>query len=136
MTRSSRRRAPSGAAVGYSPTASDLVDGAVSVNCLPASGSTFALGTATVHCSATDAAGNSASGSFDVSVVDTTPPALDLPDDKIVEATGPSGAAVSYTASASDLVDGRRFRQLLACFREHVCARDDDRALLCRRCSR
>jgi hypothetical protein len=97
---------PSGAAVSYTASAGDLVDGAVSVNCSPASGSTFALGTTTVNCSASDVAGNSDSGSFDVSVVDTTAPALSLPSDKIVEATGPSGAAVSYTASASDLVDG------------------------------
>jgi hypothetical protein len=97
---------PSGAAVSYSAFASDLVDGAVSVNCSPASGSTFALGTTTVDCSAGDAAGNSASGSFDVSVVDTTAPVLSLPSDKLLEATGPSGAAASYTASASDLVDG------------------------------
>jgi hypothetical protein len=97
---------PNGATVNYSASASDLVDGNISPTCLPASGSTFALGTTTVHCAATDAAGNQATGSFDVTVVDTTPPALTLPADKTVDATGLSGAVVTYSATASDLVDG------------------------------
>jgi HYR domain-containing protein len=97
---------PSGAAVSYSASASDLVDGAITPNCVPASGSTFGLGTTTVNCSATDAHGNSASGSFSVTVQDTTPPTLNLPGNITVQATGPSGAAVSYSASANDLVDG------------------------------
>ena len=97
---------PSGAVVSYTASASDLVDGAVDISCSPASGSTFALGTTTVECSASDVAGNSASGGFDVTVEDTTAPALNVPSDVTVEATGPSGAVVSYTASASDLVDG------------------------------
>jgi hypothetical protein len=59
-----------------------------------------------VSCSATDAAGNTATGSFNVTVQDTTPPTLTLPSDITAEATGPSGAAVIYSASASDLVDG------------------------------
>jgi hypothetical protein len=97
---------PGGAVVTYTNSASDLVDGSVAVTCSPLSGSAFALGTTTVDCSATDGAGNTGSNSFDVTVVDTTPPTLTLADDKTVEATSASGAAVSYSASASDLVDG------------------------------
>jgi HYR domain len=82
------------------------VDGAVAASCSPASGTTVALGTTTVTCSATDKAGNTASGSFTVTVVDTTPPVLTLPAPITAEATGPGGAMVSYTASATDLVDG------------------------------
>ena len=97
---------PLGALVTYNASASDIVDGAVTPSCSPSSGSTFALGTTTVNCSATDAAGNSSSASFSVSVVDTTPPVVTVPGNITAEATGPSGAAVSFSASASDIVDG------------------------------
>jgi hypothetical protein len=96
----------SGAVVNYTATANDNVDGAVPVTCSKASGSTFALGTTTVNCSATDAAGNTSNGSFTVTVRDTTPPALSLPADITVEATGPGGATVTYTATSTDIVDG------------------------------
>ena len=38
---------------------------------------------------------------------DTVPPSLSLPADIALEATGPDGAAATYTASATDDVDGR-----------------------------
>jgi hypothetical protein len=48
-----------GTAVIYTaPTATDLVDSSVTVTCLPASGTTFALGHTTVTCSTHDAANN------------------------------------------------------------------------------
>lgn len=98
---------PNGAAVVYSGTANDLVDGMVSISFDIMSGSTFPLGTTTVQYSATDAAGNAANGSFTVTVVDTTAPTLPLmPNINAVEATGPNGAAVSYSGVATDLVDG------------------------------
>ena len=98
---------PSGAAVSFSASASNLVDGSVSVTCTHASGSTFALDTTTtVSCSASDARGNTASGSFSVTVVDTTPPTLHLPANISTQATGNSQAVVTYTATATDLVDG------------------------------
>jgi hypothetical protein len=97
-----------GAAVTYTATATDAVDGTFKATCTSASGETFAFGSTTVDCSATDSAGNKATGSFNVKVVDTTPPVLNnLPDNIIKEATGASGAAVTYTApTATDLVDG------------------------------
>jgi hypothetical protein len=94
---------PGGATVNYVASASDLV-GVTSFSCAPASGSTFPLGLTTVNCSASDAAGNSANGSFTVTIVDTTPPSLNLPVNILAEATGPGGRVVSYTATASDLV--------------------------------
>lgn len=163
---------PPGVVVTFSATASDLVDGNVGVSCAPPSGTTFGLGTTTVHCSATDAHGNTSNGSFPVVVttepapppspgditaeatgpdgavvtfdpgedggrpisctpsagstfplgpttvtcssgatftvlvVDTTPPDLSVPANMTVEATSSAGAAVSFTATASDLVDG------------------------------
>jgi hypothetical protein len=97
---------PDGATVTYAVTASDTVDGDVPVTCVPPSGSTFALGTVEVGCTATDSSANTGSGAFKVTVVDTTPPVLTVPDDLTAEATGPAGAAVDFAATAVDLVDG------------------------------
>jgi len=98
----------SGANVPYiAPTATDLVDGSVTVNCLPVSGSTFALGVTLVTCTATDAHNNTATSSFNVTVQDTTPPTIDNVVDIVTEATGPSGASVTITPPMShDAVDG------------------------------
>jgi hypothetical protein len=60
--------------VNYAASALDAVDGPVAVTCVPPSGATFPIGTVTVNCSATDAAGNSATGSFDVTVTPLPPP--------------------------------------------------------------
>jgi len=67
---------PDGAMVTYSASALDAATGSVSVTCSVASGSTFALGTTTVNCSATDRHDNTATGSFTVTVRDTTPPTI------------------------------------------------------------
>lgn len=95
------------AAFSYDATATDLVAGSVPVTCTPASGATFPLGTTSVTCSATDGT-NTASGSFNVIVVliDVTAPLVVVPQDIVAEAAGPFGAAVSYTASAIDNIDG------------------------------
>lgn len=97
---------PNGAIASYSePSATDDQDGDVDVSCSPASAAQFALGETTVTCTASDAAGNEASASFKVNVVDSTEPDLTLPADVTAELTGPAGAAVSYSApSAFDLV--------------------------------
>ena len=57
-----------GATVTYQVTATDDVDPNPAVACTPLSGSTFPIGTTTVNCTATDTAGNQASGSFAVKV--------------------------------------------------------------------
>lgn len=64
-----------GATVTFTVPASDAQDGdlTASVVCTPASGSTFQLGETTVNCSVTDNGGLEASGSFKITVVDTTP---------------------------------------------------------------
>ncbi len=97
---------PSGAVVDFTATAHDDVDGAVNVAANPPSGSTFPLGATTVQLSASDAAHNTATASFTVTVRDTTPPSLNIPLSLTFEATGPSGAVVSWVAWATDLVDG------------------------------
>ncbi len=96
-----------GATASFSASATDAVDGSVATTCNSDSGSTFALGTTTVICSATDAAGNTATKSFTVTVVDTTAPVVNVPANEVAEATGPNGAKVQYgDVSASDIVDG------------------------------
>ena len=101
---------PAGTAVSYTATATDPIDGPITPTCTPAPGTTFSvspdnLTTHTVTCSATNSLHVTASGSFTVRVLDTTPPTLHLPSDLAVDATSPSGAVVSFTATATDLVD-------------------------------
>jgi len=94
---------PAGAiATWMSPNALDVVDGAVSVACLPQSGSVFALGSTTVTCIATDHAGNTASATFTVMVRDTTAPVVQISSpgpDAVITAT-----PTTVTVQASDLV--------------------------------
>ncbi|MGI0060995.1 MAG: beta strand repeat-containing protein [Nitrosotalea sp.] len=92
--------------VTFSPTATDIVDGTDPVTCNPISGSTFQLGASTVNCSSTDAHHNIATASFTVTVAETTAPSITLPADIVQEATGPAGNTVTFTATATDIVDG------------------------------
>jgi hypothetical protein len=94
-----------GAAVTFSVTAHDESGSPPTVSC-PSSGSTFPIGTTPVTCTATDAANNTASTSFNVIVRDTTSPALNLPSSINVEADSSAGKTVTYSATASDLVSG------------------------------
>ena len=64
---STQATGPAGAVVQYGASASDAV-GVASFACVPPSGATFPVGTTTVTCTASDGAGNSASGSFPVTV--------------------------------------------------------------------
>jgi hypothetical protein len=97
---------PSGTSVTYSVSATDAVTASPAISCSPASGSTFPITTTTVECSATDAAGNRRVRSFPVTISDTIAPVVSVPGPISVEATGPSGAAVSYSVSATDAVAG------------------------------
>src|SRR5262249_4858143 len=98
---------PTGAVVTYSATATANVDGSVPVTWDgPGSGTVSPLATTTVHCSATDSSGNTATGSFHVTVHDTTGPSFTAPANQTVEATGPGGASATYTTpTATDAVD-------------------------------
>jgi hypothetical protein len=58
----------SGAIVTFVATANDLVDGPRPITCVPPSGSSFPIGSTTVRCSASDTRGNTATGSFAVTV--------------------------------------------------------------------
>ena len=62
--------------MNYDASANDPEDGPVATTCAPASGTTFAIGTTTVTCTATDAHGNGAAGTFDVTVAPLPQPDL------------------------------------------------------------
>src|SRR5439155_8889190 len=98
--------AATGAAFTFTTSATDTIDGIVPPTCSPASGTIFPLGPTTVNCTASDARGNSGSASFIVTVRDTTAPVITVPSDVTVEATRAAGATFTYTATASDVVDG------------------------------
>jgi beta-lactamase superfamily II metal-dependent hydrolase/predicted extracellular nuclease len=103
------REATGGATpVTFTSSALDLVDGSVASSCAPPSGFGFPVGTTPVNCTATDGHGNAGTGSFSVTVTDHTAPAITVPANITATATTPSGATVTYAASASDLVDGSR----------------------------
>lgn len=103
----------SGATVTYNASASDIVDGSVAVSCSPASGSNFPVGTTTVVCSATDAHSNSASDSFQVTVYTQQPPDPPPPLSDITrEATGPDGAVVTFSVSATGGPDDENGRPI------------------------
>jgi RHS repeat-associated protein len=96
---------PTGAVVNFAPAATDQFDPHPSVTATPPSGSVFPLGVTTVTVAATDAYGNRSTGTFLVTVRDTTPPRLTLPADQQYHATSSAGAVVQFVgATATDAV--------------------------------
>jgi hypothetical protein len=85
-------------------SATDAVDASVTPLCN--AGKQFPLGTTTVTCSAADFSGNKSTATFTVTVRDTTAPVLTVPANITAEATGPTGAVVTFATSADDVVDG------------------------------
>ena len=75
--------------------------------CSPAVGESVALGDTTVDCTVTDGGGKTATGSFTLTVVDTTPPAfVDIPSGVSATTASSLGTVVSYdTPAATDIVD-------------------------------
>ena len=105
---SAEATSPAGADVTWSATATDKEDATPPTpTCAPASGSTFPLGITTVKCSVTDGGGLKDSGSFLVSVADTTPPKLvGMPADQNLTTADPGGTTLTYTApTATDAAD-------------------------------
>jgi len=99
----------SSAIATFTAAATDLVDNAPTVSCAPTSGSTFPVGTTIVSCTATDHTANSSQPkTFKVIVVpkNARAPKVDAPANMTVEATGPSGAIVTFAATATDPVYG------------------------------
>ena len=96
---------PDGAIVTFTVTANDDVEGPLTPFCDNISGSVFPVGDTFVTCTATNSVGDSSSGSFTISVIDTGP-ILTVPSDMTVRATDASGAIVTFTVTAIDAVDG------------------------------
>jgi hypothetical protein len=94
-----------GAAVEFAVSASDAVDGDVPAICDYNSGDLFPLGITPVTCTAIDSVGNVGESTFNVEVVDTTAPNLNLPQDITQEATGADGAVVDFEVMADDIAD-------------------------------
>ena len=92
-----------GASVSYSVSATDASGKKITVDCNPASGTIFPIGTSEVLCNAD---GSSTTKSFSITVRDTTPPTVFVPSDLILEATGPLGRTVNFNSNATDVVDG------------------------------
>lgn len=86
------------AVVNYTPPTN--VSACVTVDCMPAPGSTFPVGTTTVTCTATPTMGLAPTGSssqctFTVVVTDDEAPAITCPADVTADATTGSGCALS-----------------------------------------
>jgi hypothetical protein len=111
-----------------SPTAFDIVDQAVAVNCVPPSGSFFPVGTTTVVCTASDVRGNSSSKTFTVTVqeippvpcITVTPGALWPPNHKMrdvavqIQAPGiPPPVCAITSVTSTEPVAGQTYGQFV-----------------------
>jgi HYR domain len=98
-----------GAAVGYvMPKAVDEDASVAAVTCDHGSGSTFPLGTTTVTCTTTDTddTPSTVTATFQVTVIDTDLGMSGVPADITINAAGPSGTTVRYTAPTGVDEDG------------------------------
>lgn len=74
--------------------------------CSPAAGEVLPLGPTTVSCSVTDSGRRSDTGSFAVTVVDTTAPSIVVDHDQTVTTDDPAGTVLAYDAPVvADIVD-------------------------------
>lgn len=90
---------PTGVDVGYTVTATDVESVVTSIDCVPASGSRFPIGTTTVSCTATDSRGNtSAPGTFQVTVQGATDQLGDLAGE--VAGVGPGRSLAAHVERA------------------------------------
>lgn len=91
----------------YTVGATDAEDAPDPVpTCSPATGEVLSLGTTTVACTVTDSGGRTTTGSFDVTVVDTTAPTVTLGGDQAITTADPAGATVTYDPPVvADVVD-------------------------------
>ncbi|MDH3385346.1 MAG: HYR domain-containing protein, partial [Nitrosopumilus sp.] len=97
---------PHGAIVDYPlPIVVDDFDSNPIVSCGPIMDTAWALGTSIIICRAWDYTGNISEDSFAIQIVDTTPPVFETPSDIFIETNNPEGETVTYSVTATDLVD-------------------------------
>ena len=84
-----------GGQVKYTVSAADDVGNTINVICNHESGSILSIHMVTCN-----------TPRLLEAVEDTTPPTVSVPNDMILEATGPDGRMANYNASATDIVDG------------------------------
>jgi hypothetical protein len=94
-----------GAPVAYTASATDFQGRPIAVDCSPPPGSTFPLGPTVVTCSARSQ-GQTTTKTFTITVVDRTAPVVTVPGDRNLRTRSSGGMRVSFSASATDLVDG------------------------------
>ncbi len=95
----------SGATVTYVVSVSDTTDPNPTVNCTPASGSVFPIGATPVRCTAADNGGNSATGSFTVTVRSPTAQLAELFRQVIITSRLPSAVKAQLLARLQPLVN-------------------------------
>ncbi|HXI53524.1 MAG TPA: HYR domain-containing protein, partial [Candidatus Saccharimonadales bacterium] len=100
---------PTGAVVRFDVVVRDNCDAQPTAVCFPPSGSQFPIGTNTVTCVATDAAGNQSTAAFPVIVSEECAACLELtcPAGPISKVAGRDGTAVAtYTVAATNVCGG------------------------------
>jgi hypothetical protein len=97
---------PNGALVNYTATATDDLDPDPTPVCTPTAGSLFAIGSAALACSATDASGNTANANFTVTVLGAKQQTAALIAKVINSTTLPIAVKTQLTASLQSLVAG------------------------------
>jgi hypothetical protein len=107
---------PSGAVATFTASATDIVDGSVPVALSALSGSTFPIGTTTVTANATDAAGNTATGSFTITVRDTTAPVFTslTASPNVLRPVNHKMVAVKLSAKVADAADPAPVTKILS----------------------
>ncbi len=93
-----------GALVSFTLSFEDNLEGGM-VTSSPASGTVFAVGVTTVNVTATDAAGNEAFCSFDVTVNDTEAPVITCPADQELQGDIAGSASLADYTSLAGLTD-------------------------------
>jgi len=96
---------PSGAVVNFVATGQDKEDGILTPSCSYPSDYMFPIGTTTVSCTVDDSDNNSISGTFTVTIRDTTPPVFS-PFQATQGVKDESGVQMFFDVIAVDAVDG------------------------------